>query len=524
MARRSIDNLENAVKTHLSWLTDDQKAEVKKLINEGKSFEVLRKKVLEYYGALSIEAKDKTQLLQEDCQSLIKELVGEEKANELKKLRESGASKTELKNKIVALMDELTNPEKKEKAVKFVGGCQKDFEIESAREFAGEHRINHAKFEEALTTNLSWLTDDQKEQLRRLISEGKSFEYVQKKVFEFYGALSGVSKTKATELLQEGCRSVIKDLVGEEKANELKKLRESGASKTELKEKTFKLMDELTDPEKKEKAVNKLDHYFKTPLNWLTDDQKETLKTLKAEGKPFNDLQDKVFEFYAKLPDDDKKKAKDQRQEGCRGLIKEIAGEDKANELKKLRESGASKSEIEKKIAEFMDQLTDEDKKQTAVKYSPACKRIFDLDEPKRKKRDHHNEADKLQEALNTHLSWLTDQQKSTLKTLQFEGKSFKDLNDKVFEWYGQLSGKAQQKAKELMQGGCRAWIKELFGDEKAEVLKKLRESGAPKEAIEKKVASFLDTLTMKTRRKKLSNMLQHAKKFLILVKFKLIC
>uniref|UniRef100_A0A914BYZ2 Polyprotein allergen nematode domain-containing protein n=1 Tax=Acrobeloides nanus TaxID=290746 RepID=A0A914BYZ2_9BILA len=516
--------LEEALKTHLSWLTDDQKAEVKTLTSEGKSFEDVQKKVFEYYGALSGEAKDKaTQLLQEGCRSLIKELVGEEKANELKKLRESGASKAELKNKIVALMDELTDPEKKEKAVKFAGGCQKVFEVDSAR-VKREHKVEEAKLEEALKTHLSWLTDDQKAEVKTLTSEGKSFEDVQKKVFEYYGALSGEAKDKATQLLQEGCRSLIKELVGEEKANELKTLRESGASKADLKNKIVALMDELTDPEKKEKAVKfaggcqkvfeiesarmkrdtkiddaKFEEALTTHLSWLTDDQKEQLKTLKSEGKSFEDVQKKVFEFYGALSGDSKTKATELLQEGCRSVIKDLVGEEKANELKKLRESGASKTELKEKIVKLMDELTDPEKKEKALKFAGGCQKVFEIES--RKKRDV--DADKLQQALNTHLSWLTDEQKSTLKTLQSEGKSFTDLNDKVFEWYGQLSGEAQQKAKELLQGGCRALIKELAGDEKAEELKKLRESGASKEEIKNKVVSFLDALTDEDKKKK---------------------
>lgn len=125
--------------------------------------------------------------------------------------------------------------------------------------------------------------------------------------------------------------------------------------------------------------TSKLDTYLNSHLNWLTDDQKSQLKGLASEGKDFTALHEKVFEWYGQLSGEAKTKAKELMQGGCRSLIKELAGDEKAEELKKLRESGASKADIEKKITEFMDALTDEDKKKKAVKYAPACKKIFDL-------------------------------------------------------------------------------------------------------------------------------------------------
>uniref|UniRef100_A0A914DWC5 Polyprotein allergen nematode domain-containing protein n=1 Tax=Acrobeloides nanus TaxID=290746 RepID=A0A914DWC5_9BILA len=67
-------------------------------------------------------------------------------------------------------------------------------------------------------------------------------------------------------------------------------------------------------------------------------------------------------------------------QDGCRAVIKEMIGDEKFEELKKLRESGTSKEMIKKKIMEFLDSLTDKDKKQKAIKYAPICQNIFDLD------------------------------------------------------------------------------------------------------------------------------------------------
>jgi len=109
--------------------------------------------------------------------------------------------------------------------------------------------------------------------------------------------------------------------------------------------------------------LDKLEGYFNTHLSWLTDDQKEQLKTLTSEGIKRTELHKKVDEYYEKLAGEAKDKAQALLQGGCREVTKLIFGEEKANELKTLRESGTPVSEIAKKVDEFAEQLTDEAKK-----------------------------------------------------------------------------------------------------------------------------------------------------------------
>jgi hypothetical protein len=326
-----------------------------------------------------------------------------------------------------------------------------------------------------LNTHLSWLTDDQKSTLKTLQSEGKSFKDLNDKVFEWYGELSGEAQQKAKELLQGGCRSLIKELAGDEKAEELKKLRESGASKEEIKNKVVSFLDALTDEDKKQKALKyapacqkifdldnarvkrdegqgKLEEAFKTHLSWLTEDQKQELRSLKNEGKEFSDMQTKVFGWYEALSGEEKEKATELLKGGCRHLMTEILGEEKAGELKKLKESGTSKDDLKAKVSEFINALTDEEKKAKAQQYAGACEKIFGVSS--RKKRgdhdhhghDHHIDHEKrhakLEEYFKTHLSWLTDAQKQTLKDLCMQDKTDQELQAKVFEFYEALTGK----------------------------------------------------------------------------------
>ena len=99
---------------------------------------------------------------------------------------------------------------------------------------------------------------------------------------------------------------------------------------------------------------HKLEDYFKTHLSWLSDDQKEQLKGLKAEGKQRSELQQKIIAYYQQLTGEAQEKAKAQLQGGCRELIKQILGDEKAKEIKQMRESGTPIVDIAKKIDEWV--------------------------------------------------------------------------------------------------------------------------------------------------------------------------
>jgi hypothetical protein len=97
-----------------------------------------------------------------------------------------------------------------------------------------------------------------------------------------------------------------------------------------------------------------LEDYFKTHLSWLNDAQREQIRTAKAAGATRAELQNKVKQFYSELAGDDQEKAKSQLQEGCRELIRTVFGQEKANELKQMRESGTPVVEVAKKLEEMV--------------------------------------------------------------------------------------------------------------------------------------------------------------------------
>jgi hypothetical protein len=390
--------------------------------------------------------------------------------------------------------------------------------------------------EDYFSTHLSWLTDAQKEELRTMKTEGKSKKEIQQKIGEYYAGTTGETKEKATQGLQGGCRELLRSVIGDEKADEIKQMKESGAAVTDIAKKVQEFLDAVTDDHKKamigeygpqckklfgvEAAApapasrrrrdhheghgqHTLEDYFNTHLNWLTDAQKEELRGMKTAGKSRSELQTKVFEYYDAATGETKEKATQQMQGGCRELLRSIIGDDKANEVKQMKESGTGVDELAKKVNEFIDAVTDEKKKQTAAEYGPACKRIFGVAAASsRRRRDHHegHEAHHgqhtLEDYFKTHLNWLTDAQKEELRGLKTAGKSRSELQTKVFEYYEAATGETKEKATQQMQGGCRELLRSIIGDDKANEVKQMKESGTPIPDIAKKVQEYLDAVT----------------------------
>uniref|UniRef100_A0A1I8C3X1 CARD domain-containing protein n=1 Tax=Meloidogyne hapla TaxID=6305 RepID=A0A1I8C3X1_MELHA len=478
--------LEHALKTHLSWLNDEQKTELKADTEAGKTREEMKEKVMKWFEGIG-EASEKEkarELLKGGCRELIKELLGEEAASKLKQMRESGATHEALVTETEKLLGELKDEKKKEKAAIYTAACKQIFGVKASRKrrdhhheeghngHAGGHNLN-----DYFKTHLSWLDNTQKENLKTMKGEGKTREEMQKKVMEWFGKLEGEPKKKALELMQTGCRELLKITLGEDKAIEAKNMKESGTDINTISNKINEWIDELSENshlkklaleykpicrqlfgvEEKTASRKRRDHhhnhegghnledYFKTHLSWLDDSQKENLKTMKGEGKTREEMQKQVMEWFGNLEGEPKKKALELMQTGCQELLKIILGEDKAIEIKNMKESGTEINTISNKINEWIDELSENSHlKKLAMEYKPICRQLFGVEEGKRtsedhpkgrKRRDHHHNHEgghNLEDYFKTHLSWLDDSQKENLKTMKGEGKTREEMQKKV--------------------------------------------------------------------------------------------
>uniref|UniRef100_A0AC34GDM6 Polyprotein allergen nematode domain-containing protein n=1 Tax=Panagrolaimus sp. ES5 TaxID=591445 RepID=A0AC34GDM6_9BILA len=400
---------------------------------------------------------------------------------------------------IKSYISEVEDPQKKELAVSYEGACKKIFGVASRKR--RDHHHGH-KLDDYLKTHLSWLTTEQAETLKQMKTENKSPEEMQKKVFEFYDATTGETRVKATELLQGGCRDLIQTIVGQEKATELKNMRESGASVDAMNAKVKEFVGQINDEEKKQLATKyegacrkvfgvqsrkrrehhhdedeDLEKFAQNHLTWLTDEQRQQVTALKDAGK--DAIKAKIHEFYNAATGDTKAKATLELQTACQELINKVIGEEHAAILKGLRDSGADIGEIQKKTDEFLAQVPDEKKRKLAEDHREGCAQMFLTPPSRRLRRDKHHEHT-LKEFVENHLTWLNAEQKAQI--LELDGQK-EAVKAKINEFFEKTSGDEREKATASFQAACRERLVHVLGDQKAAELKAMRESGASNEA-----------------------------------------
>ncbi|CAJ0588631.1 unnamed protein product [Cylicocyclus nassatus] len=504
---QELYTLEKVLENYLTWLNEDQKAELKKLKEAGNKDEIY-KKIVAFLDAASGDQKKKAiEDVQTGCKHYIRNIVGDEKADEFKQMRESGVSPDEISKKIDALVEELTNEEVKTQAKKAKVICLAAFT--APKRFRRGQELY--TLEKVLDNYLTWLTDAQKEELKSLKAAGNK-DQIYDKVLSYIDAASGEQKKKAIEDVQNGCRHYIRNIVGDEKADEFKQMRESGVSDDEIAKKIEALVEGLDNAEVKaqaKKAAPVCKAAFSAPkrlrrgqelytlekvldnyLTWLNEDQKAELKKLKEAGNK-DEIYKKIVSFLDAASGDQKKKAIEDVQTGCKHYIRNIVGDEKADEFKQMRESGVSPDEIGKKIEALVEGLTNEEVKAQAKKAKIICLAAFSA--PKRRRRGQ--ELYTLEKVLDNYLTWLNEDQKAELKKLKEAGNK-DEIYKKIVSFLDAASGDQKKKAIEDVQTGCKHYIRNIVGDEKADEFKQMRESGVSPDEIGKKIEALVEGLT----------------------------
>jgi len=521
--RHSEPTFEAFAAEHLSWLSGEEQTEIKNLHAESK--EKARDKLFEILDSATGEKKEKgIEQLRAACRELIVEVLGKSAAEELKTLKESGATNEQLKEKVSELLKSVDDEQKKARAFEHRSACEKVYELKTT---SRKRRAHHHDLETKLRGQWAWLTDAQKDEIRKLKDGGKNDEFLLSKVFEYFKDAD--DKSAAEDGLQTSCSSAILSILGPEKAEELKTFMANGALPEAYERKVKELLSSapkktLTKNQESCKSVftsasrrrrhetgehhhHTLEEYLESHLSWLTDSEKEQVKQLKQDGKPKEDIQKKILEFFEATTGDRKEKATAALQAGCRELFTHLIGKEKADELKKAKEAGATNDELRAKGDAFIEEITDEKKREEAKFYSVGCRKAFGVKKRHvhthhrayRHRRDHHHgehEKHTLEELFKSYLSWVPeDKQKELLKQKE-DGAGREALQSKVMEIFDGLEGEKKQEARAKMQAGCRTLLVKLVGQEKADELKTMKESGASNQEIGTKVKSFIAGLT----------------------------
>lgn len=387
--------LDNFFKSHFSRLDDAQKSELKK-----GGIPAVYAKVMEFFDQSSGDKREEaSEKLKDGCSHFFDHDFGEEKMNELKKMKESGANKEEIAKKAAEFVDALPDGEHKERAIKTYTACKKIYGVKDRRR---RRRRHEHTVEEALSSYLTWMTDEQKILIEEMDDAGANDDKIYSKVLEFYASTTGEKKERATEGLKAACRHYIKHAVGEYHAQDLKQLYEKGERASDISNKLDKIISGMSDALERAKAESisrncrivygvsarmkrdhhgdhshSLDHYFSTFLSWLTEEQKTEVKELiEKEGNQVC-MYGKVFEYFEKTEGEKKAAAAEKMKGGCKYYFKTLFGDEKYEELKKMKETGGTVIDLSEKAEDFIEELDYEGKKQKATKVLEFCKKVF---------------------------------------------------------------------------------------------------------------------------------------------------
>uniref|UniRef100_A0A915N3X8 Polyprotein allergen nematode domain-containing protein n=1 Tax=Meloidogyne javanica TaxID=6303 RepID=A0A915N3X8_MELJA len=288
------------VGVNIEWLTDDQLSELSE--TEGRPARLVKLK--QFYDALE-DSKAKTEAtnkIVEQCYDWLSEVVSEEEKSELEQLHE--ANHEECHKKVHEYLNRLgedkkgqieeklpfcehvwygqahkhENPENDSGKEEEKTEAKEENKVDEKKEeehhehhhakkrWVHRHRRDHDHFahddgvhehhelEDYLRTHLSWLTDEQKAEMRSLKAEGAGKESLRSKAMQYLEQSTGEQRNEAIKQLVSGCRELLRRLFGAEAAEELKQMRESGTTFEELEVKIGKLTEALDDEGKRQKV------------------------------------------------------------------------------------------------------------------------------------------------------------------------------------------------------------------------------------------------------------------------------
>lgn len=228
---------------------------------------------------------------------------------------------------------------------------------------------------------------------------------------------------------------------------------------------------------------------------WMTEEQQKKITDMKASGSDAEAMLKEVHGFFAALPADKQKTLVDELKGECRKYFDGVFDKADSDAIKELYQAG-KKDEAKAKVTETIGKLAD-NIKPVAEKVQGVCMKIYEEAGHKHAKRHiaHRVRRDEVSvdDLADKYLQWMTPEQVTEIKGLK---DNKKEAYTKVMEAFEKTEGDKRAQAVEQLKGACRAYIKHFVGEEKANELKKLKESGASNDEMKKKVEEFVGGLT----------------------------
>ncbi|KAK6048724.1 hypothetical protein COOONC_13771, partial [Cooperia oncophora] len=108
--------------------------------------------------------------------------------------------------------------------------------------------------DEKINKRLSWMTADQKQEVKQMFADGKPHSDIRAKIFEFLKELEGPAGMAAREKMQKECYKWMDDVATEEEIAALHKMHETDHAGCKKKVREF--IERLPETEKKEVLKN----------------------------------------------------------------------------------------------------------------------------------------------------------------------------------------------------------------------------------------------------------------------------
>ncbi|CAJ0588632.1 unnamed protein product [Cylicocyclus nassatus] len=466
--RRDLDkNFDEFTK----WMTEDQRKTISEMKDSGKSDDDLRTKAKEYFEALP--ADKQTELKEEfkgKCKAFFKKISKPEEMEKMKTLHEAG-NDDEVRTIVKGIIGRLTGDEKT-LAGKMEVFCHDVFTAKAKRRRDIDEKINK---------RLSWMTADQKEECYKWMNDVAT-EHEIAALHEMH------------ERDHDGCKKRVREFIArlpdDRRAEVEKNL--PFCEKVWYGDHDHHGHDHHHGHHRRQIAVRRRRHLkaIDKYLDWLTPEQRNTLVDIEKSGAEFDSVIAKVKEFYGKLGEEKKAELKANFKSQCSAWVKEVATPEEMEKIKEMHKN-KDHAELKKKLAELENRLTEE-QKHTVEHVREVCLGVWEIQNSRRRRGQEYFTLEKI---LDNYLTWLTDAQKEELKSLKAAGNKDK-IYDKVLSYLDNASGEQRKKAIEDLQSGCKHYIRNIVGDEKADEFKQMKESGVSPDEIAKKIEVLVDGLT----------------------------
>uniref|UniRef100_A0A0K0DPX8 Secreted protein n=1 Tax=Angiostrongylus cantonensis TaxID=6313 RepID=A0A0K0DPX8_ANGCA len=224
-------------------------------------------------------------------------------------------------------------------------------------------------------------------------------------------------------------------------------------------------------------------------LAWQTPRHKNLITQMiigkASKWEVMNEIGDQFYHLRKEI----RARYKTNLQNYCERNLKNVIGGENFNVIRGMYLNTVPMDQIETKFNELVAELPDERERLLADHYAVFCRKIFRLVpfEPT---------------DLTT---WLTSPQKMALGEM-IQDPNVKDaqIYDKMYEFYKNATGEQKEEASDIIEAGCRHFIAHMFGDDNAEELEELRESGVmSKQKLAAKLATHVSEVSNALDRKR---------------------